>query len=155
MDVRRVLPALALAALLTLTGCEEPDFVDDDQPADRVEALEKAHRQGKESQKDVNKVGVLLEDEAQCSDAYYRLGYDTDDVTRYKSGTDLPRKPDTDFAELRRLSFINGCLGRPNDLPAINLPSPGTTPSPGAPSPATSPSPSTSASSSPTPGITP
>lgn len=149
MNVRRVLPALALAALLTVTGCDEPDFADFDQPADRVEALEKAYKQGVESRKDVNKVGVLLEDEAQCSDAYYRLGYDTDDVTRYKSGTELPRKPDTDFAELRRLSFINGCLGRPNDLPAINLPSPGATPSPGAPSPATS------ASSSPTPGITP
>ncbi|MGX7675621.1 hypothetical protein [Plantactinospora sp. DSM 117369] len=48
---------------------------------------------------------------------------------------DMHRDENEAFQNLRRFSFINGCMNRPNDLPATNAPtlpdsSPTTSPTP-------------------------
>ncbi|MFG1918093.1 hypothetical protein [Micromonospora sp. NPDC048898] len=94
------------------------DIFDEDQFQDRVDAINAVYRQGEHARESLNKSGTALTSEAICEDAFHRVGADDERVNRLTQD----QKPDTAFAELRRLSFINGCLGRPNQLPATPLP---------------------------------
>lgn len=113
--------AAALVALfvvsLVVTG-KIGDVVDEDQFQDRVDAINAVYRQGERAREALSKSGTSLTNEAMCADAFHRVGADEERLTRFTKD----EQPDTAFAELRKLSFINGCLGRPNSLPATPLP---------------------------------
>lgn len=104
-------------ASLVVTG-RLGDMADEDQFQDRVDAINAVYRQGEHAREALNKSGTSLTNEAMCEDAFHRVGADEERVSRFTKDD----KPDTAFAELRKLTFINGCLGRPNQLPATPLP---------------------------------
>lgn len=112
--------ALTATALLLTTGCG--DIRDQDEYQDRLDAIDAVYQQGVETRQRLNKSGTTLPDEATCSDAFHRIGADTERDGVRVARKNADGKPDLAFGELRRLSFINGCLGRPNDLPATPLP---------------------------------
>ncbi|MEV4819964.1 hypothetical protein [Micromonospora tulbaghiae] len=98
------------------------DLSDQDQFQDRVDAINAVYRQGERAREALAKSGTALTSEAMCEDAFHRVGADDDAFESNRRTAD--GKPDTAFGELRKLSFINGCLGRPNQLPATPLPTP-------------------------------
>lgn len=118
--------ALMLAAAVVSNGGLS-DIFDQDQYQDRLDAIGAVYRQGERARAAMERTGTTLPTEATCEDAYHRTGADQERSTVESSRRTSDNKPDLGFAELRKLSFINGCLGRPNDLPATPLPP---TPSP-------------------------
>lgn len=124
---RRVGTGAALVvAVVVLSGCETlADWMDNgDSFEDRTEAISAVYRQGKESRQLMEKTGVVV-DENSCGSAWVTSGAkDAENDMSYK------RDNNEDFQELRRLSFINGCMDRPNKLPPVNAPSLKPTPTP-------------------------
>ncbi len=100
------------------------DIFDQDQFGDRIDAINAVYHQGVKARQELNRSGTTLTNEAMCDDAYHRTGADHERGDVAESRKTVDGKPDLAFAELRRLSFINGCLGRPNNLPATPLPTP-------------------------------
>ncbi|MET8354303.1 MULTISPECIES: hypothetical protein [unclassified Micromonospora] len=121
---RRHAAAVCLVLLLggaVLSSGGLDDILDQDQNQDRLDAIGAVYRQGEKARQALEDSGITLPTEPTCEDAFHRTGADTErsSVTR-RTGDN---KEDTAFAELRKLSFINGILGRPNNLPATPLPS--------------------------------
>ncbi|MEU1762844.1 hypothetical protein [Micromonospora sp. NPDC005652] len=112
---------VALLAVSLIGSGALGDIFDEDQFQDRIDAINAVYRQGERARAELSKSGTTLTSETMCEDAFHRVGADEERVKRWTKD----QKPDTAFAELRKLSFINGCLGRPNQLPATPLPSPG------------------------------
>lgn len=134
MWMHRVKGGVVLLAGLALSGCGYiGDVVDNgDSFEDRAEALSAVYDQGKQARKSMTKVGVVV-DETSCGSAWVTSGAkdaENDMSDNYSSGNN--RAADVNFQELRRLSFINGCMDRPNQLPAVTAPAlvtPSVTPS--------------------------
>ena len=120
---------VVVAAVAFVASGAATDIFNTDQYQDRIDAINAVYRQGAKTRAELNRSGTTLANEAMCADAYQRTGAYKEAwyVDREHSGSGN----DQAFAELRRLSFINGCLGRPNELPATPLP-PTPTPSPSA-----------------------
>ena len=117
------LAGLAVLLVVSAVGSGKlSDFSDQDQFQDRVDAINAVYRQGERARTELGKSGTALTSEAMCEDAFHRVGADRETFESDRRTAD--GKPDTAFAELRKLSFINGCLGRPNQLPATPLPTP-------------------------------
>jgi hypothetical protein len=118
--------AVAAAACLSLTGCGIPskigDVVDNgDSVEDRAEALDSVYAQGKEARKSMGKLGLIV-DETSCTSAFVTSG--AKDAENDMNGSNGNyRATDVNFQELRKLSFVNGCMDRPNTLPAVTAPS--------------------------------
>lgn len=117
--------AALLTAALALAGCsglEENDF------DGRLRALDGAYQRGKQAHDQYVKLGIKVDDETACNDAWSSSGAkDEESITRYTQDEKGERVEDKGFQELRRLSFINGCLNRPNDLttPSASAPAVG------------------------------
>ena len=114
--------AVATTVLFAMTGCGKiADWGDNgDSFEDRTEALGSVYEQGKEARKSMEKLGVIV-DEVSCSSSFITSG-----AKDAENDMDTPhndRANDVNFQELRRLSFINGCMDRPNSLPAVVAPS--------------------------------
>lgn len=124
---RRVGTVLALgAAALAIGGCGRVGDIFDgtDSFDDRLEAIESVYEQGKDSRRLMDKTGIVV-DEGSCASAWVTSGAkdaEDDMGSRYS---------DVDFQERRKLSFINGCMDRPNKLPPVNAPSLTPTPTAG------------------------
>jgi hypothetical protein len=94
---------------------------------DRQEALDAVYEQGRSARRSMEKLGVIV-DETSCGSSWVTSGAKAAENDLARGGS--RGKPDVAFQDLRRLSFINGCMNRPNDLPATNAPTlPATTPS--------------------------
>lgn len=112
------------------------DVLDQNQYQDRLDAIDAVYRQGVEARETLARNGLSVTTEAACETAMRQVGAhkERDDVAGAREIGEYPnRRPDTEFANLRRLSFINGCMGRPNILPPIPLPD--STPASAIPSP--------------------
>lgn len=118
-----VVAAAVTVALLVVTGISTGwfnDILDQDQYADRIDAVNAVYRQGAKARAEFARTGTTLPTEAECLDAYRITG-----ASEERSSVALDRKRSgtgDEFARVRELSFINGCLGRPNELPPIPLP---------------------------------
>ncbi|WP_428966317.1 hypothetical protein [Micromonospora fluostatini] len=98
------------------------DVLDQDQYQDRLDAIGAVYRQGVKAREGMKASGIALPDEATCRDALQRTGADRERSMVESARQTADGKPDVAFKELRALSFVNGCLGRPNALPASPLP---------------------------------
>ncbi|GAA3750436.1 hypothetical protein [Micromonospora maritima] len=114
---------VVLVAVAVISSGKLGDIFDEDQFHDRVDSINAVYRQGERVRAELSRSGTALTNETMCEDAFHRVGADDERVNRWTKD----QKPDTAFAELRKLSFINGCLGRPNQLPATPLPTPSPT----------------------------
>ncbi|NES29287.1 hypothetical protein GCE86_17920 [Micromonospora terminaliae] len=108
--------------MAVLGGCSTiGDIVDNgDSFEDRAEAIDAVYEQGKTSRKSMEKTGIVV-DEASCGSSWLTSG--AKDAENDMNNPNNNRANDVDFQERRRLSFINGCMDRPNSLPPINAPS--------------------------------
>ena len=126
----------ALLLLVALSGCgASADILNgSDSFDDRLEALDAVYKQGQTARNSMTKLGLVV-DETSCDSSWVTSGAkDAED--------DMGRREDKPFQELRHLSFINGCMDRPNKLPATNAPLlPGQSATPTVTSPATPASP--------------
>ena len=131
--------AVVVTAWLALTGCGIPgkvgDVVDNgDSVEDRAEALDSVYVQGKDARKSMEKLGVIV-DETSCTSSFVTSGAkDAENNMTDSNHRGNARSKDVNFQELRKLSFVNGCMDRPNALPAVTAPSlqPTGSPSPSA-----------------------
>ncbi|GIF17187.1 hypothetical protein [Actinoplanes teichomyceticus] len=122
MGAHVVKVAAAAVTAICLTGCSMIADVTDsgDSFEDRAEALDAVYEQGKQSRKKMEKLGVIV-DETSCGSSWVTSG--AKDAENDMDTTRNNRANDVNFQELRRLSFINGCMDRPNSLPAVVAPS--------------------------------
>lgn len=129
----------ATVVILSLSGCGwVGDMHTGDSFDDRVEALDAVYEQGKSARKSMEKRGLIV-DETSCGSSWVTTGAQDAENDMARGGS--AGKPDVAFQELRRLSFINGCMDRPNNLPAINAPTlPDSTPATTSPAPSVTPS---------------
>lgn len=113
---------VAVAVMAALASCSTiGDIVDNgDSFEDRAEAIDAVYEQGKSSRKLMEKTGIVV-DEASCDSSWVTSG--AKDAENDMNKPSNNRANDADFQERRRLSFINGCMDRPNSLPPVNAPS--------------------------------
>ncbi len=105
--------AAALTAVVVLiSGCETNDF------EGRLRALDGAYERGKQARARYDKVGIAVGTEAACNDAWVSTGTrdEEQEPRNIKDPNTGKSHADTNFQELRRQSFINGCMLRPNTL---------------------------------------
>lgn len=133
------IPLLTIA-LLAPSACAGGEWfnVDDDSFEDRLTALNGAYKRGQKARQEIARVGIVLDNEVTCAEAWVTTGTrDEESRTRYTKDENGRQVVDKQFQELRRVSFINGCMNRPNDLTSVSPSTPAaSSPASPAPSPA-------------------
>lgn len=115
--------ALAIAIIGGLASGGLNDVLDQNQYQDRLDAIDAVYRQGVKARQTLARNGLTAATEAACKTAMRQVGAHKErSLVQDSREIGDERRPDVEFARLRELSFINGCMGRPNDLPAIPLP---------------------------------
>ena len=129
--VKRAFVVLAsiLALLATNTACSG----ESDSFEGRLQALDGAYTRGQQARESISKLGIQIDTETACNDAWVKTGVrDEETDTRYTENEDGKRVEDKAFQEMRRLSFINGCMNRPNNLSSTQPSAPASAPTPSA-----------------------
>lgn len=105
-----------IIAAMALSAACSPGESDDFQG--RLRALDGAYSRGKEARAKYDKVGINIGTETACDDAWVSTGTrDEEPYPRYITDPKTGKQAvDSAFQELRRESFINGCMGRANNL---------------------------------------
>src|SRR5690349_24722946 len=113
--IRAAVAALAAAIILplvTASGCTESNDFEG-----RLKALDGAYTRGQQARERLTKVGLPIDTETACNDAWTSTGTrDEEELTRRTTDGKGKQVKDEAFQELRRPSFVNGCMGRPNQL---------------------------------------
>lgn len=130
MKTRIALVGILLVTLSSLSGCGglSDTFGDNgDTFEDRQEALNSVYQQGKSARSEMIKLGIVVSQQS-CDNSWVTSG--ARDAEKNSSVTGVrTRSSDKNFQNLRHLSFINGCLDRPNRISPTSAPSLEPTPS--------------------------
>lgn len=115
--------AVAFLAAVSLTGCGSiSDALDHgDTFEDRQEALNSVYKQGKSARAEMAKLGIVVNQKS-CDSSWVTSGARDAEKNSMIAGVQ-DRALDKNFQNLRRLSFTNGCLDRPNRISPTSAPS--------------------------------
>ncbi|MCX5070803.1 hypothetical protein OOJ91_33705 [Micromonospora lupini] len=109
--MKKLIAVVALVcAGLTMAGCSEKKSTSEQ----RLEALDKVYKQGKEARSSMERRGVEATD-ASCADMY--VSTDTDREGTYEE------LQDKQYQATRKQSYVNGCMNRPANATPSPTPS--------------------------------
>lgn len=114
---------VAFLATVSLAGCSSiSDALDHgDTFEDRQQALNSVYEQGKSARTEMVKLGIVVNQKS-CDNSWVTSGARDAEKNSMIAGVQ-DRASNKNFQNLRHLSFINGCLDRPNRISPTSAPS--------------------------------
>jgi hypothetical protein len=107
-----------LAALMSTGACSGA-FAESNTFEGRLYAYQGAYQRGQQARAQFEKFGVALNQEPACVDAWTTSGTRDEGYTVLddeERSRDNVSRENSRYQALRLRSFLNGCMGRPNDL---------------------------------------